>query len=131
MNGFGQFEQGPLATCDPALSPAGACPETCSWLTETFDFFTDTEGWQRCQTAKGQAALQAVADNAAHYYGADSQTAQVAQQTADQMKPQVAANVANVAAYYGAGTIQMPNASGIPGWVWIAAAVGVLLILRR
>lgn len=129
MNGFGQ--SAPLATCDPSLSPAGACPDTCSWLTETFDYFTDNEGWQRCQIYKGQAAIQAVANNAAIFYGAGSQTAQVAQQAADVQKAQVPADVANIANFYSAGSIQMPSASGIPSWVWIAAAVGVLLMLRR
>lgn len=130
MNGFGQFESGPLASCDPSLSPAGACPETCSWLTTTFDFFVDNEGWQRCQIAKGQAAIQAVADNAAHYYGADSQAAQVAQQAADQQKAQVPSDVQNIADYYGAGSIQMPK-NAIPTWVWIAAAAVALTLLRR
>lgn len=134
------YSQGPLETCDPSIDPSGLCPATCSWLTETYDFFTDTSAWQACQTAKGQAALQAVADNAAHYYGANSQTAKVAQQAADQQKAQVAADVANIADYYKAGTVCYPwqacywqgmQATGIPSWVWIAAAaVGGLMVLN-
>lgn len=133
MYGLGQsdYSQGPLATCDPSIDPSGVCPATCSWLSTTYDFYFDPEAWQRCQIAKGQAAIQAVADNAKHYYGADSQTAQVAQQAADEQKAQVPNDVANIAEYYGAGSIQTPSGGGIPAWVWIAGAFGVFLILRR
>lgn len=129
--GLGQnYSQGPLATCDPSVDPSGLCPATCNWFETEIDFFTDSSAWQACQTAASQAAIQAVADNAAHYYGADSQTAQVAQQAADQQKAQSASDIQNIADYYKAGTVQLPSASNIPSWLWIVGAgIGGLLLL--
>jgi hypothetical protein len=108
-------------------------PPTCSWLGETFDFFTDSSAWQACQNAKEQAQVQAVADNAAHYYGPDSVSAQVAQQAADIQSAQAAVDAANTANYYRAGVLiaDPTNPGGLPSWALAALVVGGLLLIGR
>jgi len=74
----------------PASSPAPDCPW---WLWLEGNYLACTQ--QPDLMAAEQAQIQSVADNAAKYYGADSYTAQVAQQAANQ---QIAGTASDVAA---------------------------------
>lgn len=130
---LGQLPGMDVASWFATRAAAPPAPPTCSWLGETFDFFTDSSAWQACQNAKAQAQVQSVAANAARYYGPDSVTAQVAQQAADQQAAQSASDIANIADYYKAGTLiaQPGNPGGLPTWVLAALVVGGLLLVGR
>jgi hypothetical protein len=80
-------------------------------------------------TAAGQAQIQSVADNAAKYYGADSVTAQVAQQMANQQKALVPLDTANILNFYDSQGGVLPWQ--IPSWLWWGAgALGALWVLK-
>jgi len=130
---LGQLPGIDLITPIAARAAAPPAPPTCSWLGETFDFFTDSSAWQACQNAKEKAQIATVPANAAYYYGPDSVSAQVAQQAADIQSAQAAADAANTANYYRAGTLiaDPTNPGGIPTWALAALVIGGLLWVGR
>jgi hypothetical protein len=76
--------------------------------------------------AQEQSQIQNVADRAKFYYGADSNTAQVAQSFADQQKALAPGDVATITA----NQLSVGPFS-LPWWLWAVAGGGALWYLTR
>jgi hypothetical protein len=140
LRGLGQFDilyNLLPAALTPAPTPRGADLTTTdllwNWVSSGGGISEGCYPWditcanRQAMIQSGQAKIQNVADNAAYYYGADSTTAQVAQQMADQQKALVPQDVATITA------ANLPvGPMGIPTWLWIAAGgLGLWFFARR
>jgi hypothetical protein len=135
--GLGQFEIFNLIPAVLTPTPRGADLTTTdllwNWVSSGGGISEGCYPWditcanRQAMIQSGQAKIQNVADNAAYYYGADSTTAQVAQQMADQQKALVPQDVATITA------ANLPvGPMGIPTWMWIAAGgLGLWFFARR
>ena len=97
----------------------------CSWWDELWG---DVSCMRPSAISAGQAQIQAVADNAAKYYGAGSPAAIATQKAADAQKAMVPSDVGAIISSY-----QLPVLPfSIPWWVWaLGAGVGVLWLVKR
>jgi len=113
--------------------PVPADATSCSY----WDFFFNPSAWQACVNAASVAQIQSVVDNANYYYGPGSSAAQAATSAAMDQELAVPSDTAEIADYYGAGSllatpggVSSSGMLGIPWWGWAIAGLGLYLVLK-